>query len=237
MGEDITEYDITQNFPAKPVFFEKEDLLILAAPVYAGRIPAKALDAFKQFRGENALAVILCVYGNRAYDDALLEMKDLVEINGFKVVSAGAFIAQHSIFPKVGAHRPDSADLAKIHEMGTKSLEIIETTTDLASLPAIKVKGNKPYKIPSAIPVKPKGNKNCNDCGACVKLCPVQAISKATPRKTDREKCISCGRCVAICPKNARHFGGILYTLACKKFTKANSERKEGEIRYAEVLC
>jgi ferredoxin len=232
MNGEKTEYDITQTALENEIFCTEKDVLIIGAPVYAGRIPEKARQEFEKIKGNNTPAVIFCVYGNRDYDDALLEIKDLVESNGFKVISAGAFIAQHSIFPQVGLQRPDETDISIIREFGKKSAEIIANTSELSSLPSIEVKGNKPYKFPGNIPLKPEGNKNCDQCGRCVKLCPVHAIPKEAPRKTDKNKCISCGRCIVICHTNARHFGGLLYKVASKKFVQANSQRKEPELHY-----
>ena len=68
-------------------------IAIFAAPVYAGRIPAVAAERFARFKGKHTPAIIFCTYGNRAFDDALLELKELVTANGFKVISAAAFVA------------------------------------------------------------------------------------------------------------------------------------------------
>ena len=225
----VSEHDITQAVPETDIALGKADLLVVGMPVYAGRIPAVALEALGKFKGDNTLAILVGVYGNRDYDDALLEMKDLVEGNGFKVVGAGAFIAQHSIFPAVGAMRPDEEDILKIKAFANQCKERLGSTTDVYSLPEVVVKGKKPYKVPGKIPLKPKGNRKCDKCGTCVRLCPVQAIPEASPRKTDKSLCISCGRCIVVCPQKARHFGGILYKLVGSRFAKTNSARKEAE--------
>ena len=83
------EYNITQHIPQDEIILDEKDLLIVGMPVYSGRIPGKALVALNKFRANNTPAIIACVYGNRDYDDALLELKDIVETNGFKVVSGG----------------------------------------------------------------------------------------------------------------------------------------------------
>ena len=64
--------------------------------------------------GNNTPAVAVCVYGNRDYDDALLEIKDTLNGNGFRTFAAGAFIGRHCIFPKVAEGRPDASDLEKL---------------------------------------------------------------------------------------------------------------------------
>lgn len=235
LGKEFKEHDITKESAILDVNCQESDLLVLGMPVYAGRIPATALEMLNNLKGSNTPAIIICVYGNRDYDDALLEMKDVVERQGFKVISAGAFIAQHSIFSAVGAHRPDDADILKIEDFASKTARIIHSLPAMVSLPEIEVKGNRPYKVPGKVPLKPKGNRRCDECGICVRLCPVQAIPTNHPRKTDGEKCISCGRCIVVCPQHARHFGGLIYMIGNRKFVKANSARKEPEVFFAQV--
>lgn len=232
INDTFTEYDITQKIPESDVISEGNDLFIVGMPVYSGRIPAKAVEALNKFKGKNTPAIIVCVYGNRDYDDALLELKDIMENNGYKVISAGVFIAQHSIFPKVGTNRPDEKDIDLIKNFTKKSMEKLHSLTDIDHLPDIQVKGNHPYKVPGKLPLLPKGNRKCTKCGTCVKLCPVQAIEESNPRNTDKEKCIACGCCIVVCPVDARHFGGLLYKIAGKKFVKAYSGRKEPEMYF-----
>lgn len=229
------EYNITQQVIEGEVWLTENDLLIVGIPVYSGRIPAQALISLNRIKANHTSAIIVCVYGNRDYDDALLELKEVVESNGFTVISAGAFVAQHSIFPKVGQNRPDEKDIFKIKEFAIQSVQLLESITKLSSVQAFEVKGNKPYKVPGKIPLYPKGDKRCDECGTCVKMCPTEAISKHNPRKTDKDKCIACGRCIVVCPQQARSFGGLLYKLARKKFIKSNSERKEPSVFFSNL--
>lgn len=47
--------------------------------------------------------------------------------------------------------------------------------------------------------------EKCISCGACVSLCPVEAISIAKDWSVvfDEEKCVACGLCVNACPVRA----------------------------------
>ncbi|MFR9620635.1 MAG: flavodoxin domain-containing protein, partial [Rikenellaceae bacterium] len=66
-----------------------EDMAIFAVPVYAGRVPAIAAEQIRKFRGDKSRAILVAVYGNREYDDALLELSDIVTQCGFVPVAAG----------------------------------------------------------------------------------------------------------------------------------------------------
>lgn len=205
------------------------EIIIFGVPVFSGRVPEVARKGIEKIKGDHTLAIIACVYGNRDFDDALLELKDIVENNGFDVISAGAFVAQHSIFPEVAQGRPDSSDLAQAKEFGGNSLKDISAVGGKRPL---KVKGNRPYRAIRPIPLTPKTDRKCNACGLCARQCPVHAIDAGNPRKTDKGKCISCAHCIHICPRQAKKFGGLLYWIASKKFAKDNSQRKEFYLVY-----
>ncbi len=230
--ETIEEYNITQGI-SEDIFITDSELVIFGVPVYSGRVPTIAIDALNRFKGNSTPAVIVCVYGNRAYDDALLELKNMIEANHFKVLAAGTFVAEHSIFPAVANGRPDEQDKIIAAEFGKKCMEQLLKYEQLSTVPEIMVKGNFPYRPTGNIPLHPKGNSACNECGTCVKSCPTKAIETIHPRKTDKKRCISCARCIKVCPQNARHFSGLLYKIAGKKFVKANTERKEPEMFFA----
>ncbi len=221
------EINIADNHATELPYFEKEDVAIIAAPVYSGRLPEKAVEVIRRLRTNGANAVAMVVYGNRDYDDALLELVNLLKKSGFNIIGAGAFIGQHSIFPKVGTNRPDKADLNLLTKFGEECRKRLD-----AGLPynEIDVKGNFPYKKPMGVPLHPKCNSNkCKRCSVCASKCPAGAIDKDNPVVTDNEKCISCGRCIFVCTHSAREYGGLKYALIGKVFVSSYSKRKEPE--------
>lgn len=179
------------------------DLLIVGVPSYAGRVPEMAVRSLRRFLGNNTPAIIVSVYGNRAYDDTLIELKDLMESHGFKLLSAAAVIAQHSIFPKIAEGRPNADDMEKLHDFASKSRELLLQIPKMSAVSRLMVKGNRPYRDTKPIPLHPEGSKGkCISCHACVKMCPFGAITMKEPYKTNEKKCISCGRCVVVCPEH-----------------------------------
>lgn len=228
-GAPVVEHDITCAPPDLEITVtDPGELLVVGAPVYAGRIPSRAAEALKRTSGDNTPAIAVCVYGNRDYDDALIELADIIEGRGFRVVAAGAFVAQHSIFPKLAQGRPDERDMLKISAFGKRCMETLSIMDGMNIPGGLEVRGKRPYKAAKVIPIVPKGSKRgCNLCGACARLCPTEAIDKDAPSLTDKRKCISCGRCVVVCPRGVRHFSGMLYTMVGKKLLSENALRKE----------
>lgn len=203
------------------------DTALLISPVYAGRIPAMAADLFRQIDGHGMKAVVAVVYGNRDYDDALLELADIAVNDGFEIVAAGAFIAQHCIFPKVASGRPDASDMAV-------AADFIERAKDSDKLDISTIKGNRPYKKPGAVPLRPQTDeKDYRSCGVCVRECPTGAIDPVT-LITDKDKCITCCRRIAVCGNHARKFKGIMYATAGKIFCAQNSKRREPELFFRQ---
>lgn len=229
LAETQKEYEITHGISA-PLFFE-EDPVIIGIPVYAGRVPAPAVKALEAIRGNgNTPAILVAVYGNRDYDDALLELQHLTEKNGFRTVGAGAFIARHSIFRQVAAGRPDEKDRRIIDTFAQECLRKLQDKSHLAPSHSVAVKGNEPYKIPGKLPLFPDGDEKCTECGICFTECPAEAIPSDNPRITVTERCFVCTRCISVCPAEARGFHSEMFLAAGKQFESVNAMRKEPEL-------
>ena len=203
-----THIDLTQTMSAKSVQFDKSDLLVIGMPVYGGRLPALAVERFQQLRGWNTPVVIIAVYGNRAYEDALTELYDCCSVQGFTVVAAGAFIGQHSFstaaYP-IAVSRPDQQDLQEAAAFGRTVLKQILQQCNLHKLTSIP--GNRPYKTVEFRPMMAveTNEVTCSQCGACATHCPVPCISMdAGLPQTDAERCLWCMACVQHCPTGAR---------------------------------
>ena len=195
----------------------EEDRVLVAMPSFGGRAPAAAIERLRKIAGNGGKCTLVCVYGNRAYEDTLAEMEDAAKECGFRVVAAVAAVAQHSILPQYAVGRPDASDKKQLEQFAE---QIAGKTEAVVSIP-----GNRPYKKAGGAGLVPKVGKSCTKCGLCAESCPVQAID-AGRFKADSKKCISCMRCVKQCPEKARKVNGAMVSIAAMAIKKACSVRK-----------
>ena len=203
--------------------FEAGELIIFGTPVYAGRIPNKILPAVQTlFEGNGALAVPVVTFGNRSFDNALIELRIELEQHGFHTIAGAAFVAEHVFSNKLAAGRPDEKDLQTIRRFAGDVAEKIKGLEEgpldgMAEIPdPPAVKGIEPvpaYYRPlqedgspaNFLKAKPKTSDSCNDCGICARVCPMGSISPEDYR-TVTGICIKCQACVKSCPVHARFF-------------------------------
>ena len=125
------------------VCFTEEDVVIIGVPVYAGRVPNVLLKYLNSIIGNAALAIPVVVYGNRNYDDALIELKDILELKGFKVIGGGAFIGEHAFSKTLAKNRPDEKDMDIAREFAN---QIYKKLLNQDKIEAVVINGNKPYR-------------------------------------------------------------------------------------------
>jgi ferredoxin len=211
-----------------------DDLAIIGSPVYAGRLPNDMISRFRRLKGNDTPAVIVVIYGNRAYEDALLELRDLVVEAGFKPIAAGAFIGEHSYSTSstpVAVGRPDVEDLIKAKEFGTMIYGKIRTIGALDELSQLKVPGNFPYKEGSALTnISPVTQETiCAKCEKCASVCPTAAVTVNSTVVTDRSLCIRCCACVKSCSTGARVMEDPRIRQLAEQLSMNCNKRKEPE--------
>lgn len=245
------ETDLTLDESADPIEITNA-LTVIAAPVYGGRVAPAALKRLKRLKGNNAPAILIAVYGNRDYEDALIELRDTAVELGFTPLSAGAFIGEHSYSTTnmpIAAGRPDASDLQIAFQFGQDSLKKLKEKTTITSpelqaacklkslggklsilLSSFFIKGTSPYKIIQAgKPACPVCTEACFVCGECVEVCPTHAISiskDGSQIETDINRCIKCCACVKECPNEARVFHTPFAAILHEKF----NTRREPEL-------
>ena len=218
----VVEMDLTKADSA--VTLGENDALMAVLPVFAGRVPQVSLERLSALKGSRQKAVAVVVYGNREYEDSLLETKDALEAGGFRVIAAAAFIAEHSIVRSVAAGRPDAEDEALCRQFAA---DVMAKADDAAP---VQVPGNIPYKELKPSAFHPAANENCVKCGICAQQCPLGAIPLDDPSQTNHDRCINCMRCVEVCPVSSRALPDAFLTMITKMLNKNASGYKKPAI-------
>lgn len=245
--ESIKTVDLTFQEPGE-YEIPATDMALISVPVYGGKVAPLALQRLDGIRSNGAPVVLVVVYGNRAYEKALQQLDAFVSERGFKVISGGTFIGEHSYSTSsnpIAAGRPDADDLQFAEEYGKKLLFKIEQAADLEHLYGVDVlriqRPSQPIfpmlrfiwqlsqwrKQGVVMPRTPQVDANlCTLCGACVEMCPTQAISmREEGCVTDKDQCIKCCACVKMCPQQARSFDTPYAPLISNNFKKRKQNR------------
>lgn len=223
-------------------YFEKGDIVIFGSPVYAGRIPNLLLKYLSTIKSNGAFGVPVVLFGNRAYEDALIELRDILENGGLHTMAAGAFVGQHSFSENIAKGRPNAEDLSTATNFAKAISSKIESLAEGEIPEIIKVPGTPlPYSgyFKPANPangkhidirkVKPSTNSNCNKCNICVEICPMGAIDPKDPTQTPGI-CIKCGACIQKCPQHSKSFSDEGYLIHLKDLEQRLSQAANNEI-------
>ena len=237
-GKDVTVFDFTSPAARKMTHsFSETDLVIFGVPTYAGRVPNVLLPYIKEsIRSEGGPAVGIVTYGNRDFDDSLIELEELLVWDGFKPVAGAAFVCEHAFSYKLAAGRPDEQDMKAAVRFAIDAAVKLKTTT-LEEATPVRVAGClpiRPYYTPrdrngepiDIRKVKPVTGEECDRCGICAEVCPMGSIPKEDPT-TCTGICIKCGACVKKCPKKCKAFTDENYLYHMHELEEMYTRRAE----------
>ncbi|MDR1039042.1 MAG: 4Fe-4S binding protein [Deltaproteobacteria bacterium] len=234
-GLAINPREFDQTLPAdreKKIALEDAEFILLAFPVYGGRLPPLAKDVFTQLpRGKRPAAAVV-VFGNVGPGDALVELYDLCAARDFEIKAAGAFVGEHSYSSVLGRNRPDDADRerARVFGVGIRQTlfgnSVIHRDVVAKGPPSVEYRPQEPRQALSFM-LKPR---SCEACRLCIHSCPVGAFVGGDPKKIDLDKCIGCAACIKLCPHKARYFGDEDFMDDVAVMVANNSEAKQPQV-------
>jgi len=239
--DDVKHVDVTKpEARKKPLRTSHDDLLVVGVPVYVGRVPALLSDWLRGIKADRTPVVCIVVYGNRAYEDALLELRDVLAERGGVPVAGAAFIGEHSFSSSgtpIAVSRPDPNDLGRAEAFGRRIGETLNSIESPDHVSGLTVPGNQPYREQEAlfsVDFIAVGD-TCVTCGTCAESCPVDAIDLNDHARTDKDACILCCACIKSCPEKARSMkDGVVKDLAVQ-LSRMCGDRKEPELFLANA--
>ncbi len=205
-AKSVVHYDVT--LPGSSIETVLSDgVAIIGVPVYAGRVPELCLQRIQGITAKGLPCVLVALYGNREFEDALVELRDFATRQGFIVVAAGAFIGEHSYSTRekpIAAGRPNAEDLQLAEQFGQQ----VAAKINSGNLNPPEIAGDVPYKervkfggvAPETVRAK------CTLCGKCAEVCPTGVITVSERVVTEAEHCVMCCACVKTCEVDARPF-------------------------------
>jgi len=184
-----------------------DGVAVIGVPVYAGRVPEVCLERMAELSADGVPTAIVALYGNREFEDALVELCDVASAKGFRVIAAGAFIGEHSYSTPerpIAAGRPDVDDLQLARSFG----EQFAAKLGRGDLSTPEINGNHPYKerVPLGGVAPETDPQRCTLCGRCAEVCPMGIVAVTDVVTTHALRCIMCCACVKVCPVAARPF-------------------------------
>lgn len=227
---DITGPDAREQ----PLQTSENELLVIGVPVYMGRVPALLTDWLHATQAQNTPAVCVVVYGNRVYEDALLELNDILTECGCTTIAGAAYIGEHSFSNSetpTAEGRPDARDLKHAELFGQKIREKLQSGSSAGQISNVTIPGCHPYRGDSKLWVVDfiAVSDECTQCRVCAEGCPVGAIDPENSSVIDTERCITCCACIKHCPIQARTMKAGLVKDAALRLSTLYKERKEPE--------
>ncbi|MGN0733024.1 MAG: 4Fe-4S binding protein [Emergencia sp.] len=221
---DIEEINLmSRDIENKEISVDSDSLVFIGIPSYGGRAPQTAMKRLAAIHGNNAKCVLVAAYGNREYEDTLIEMYDGAVQCGFIPIAAVSGIAEHSIDREMAKGRPDGDDEKVLMAFGEKIAEKAGSLNRLESIP-----GSRPYKALAPGSNCPQADETCVNCGRCRDCCPVEAIDDSMTG--DSERCISCMGCISVCPVGARKLNNATLKRIHEFLLATCKVRKEPEL-------
>jgi ferredoxin len=227
---DLTSAKARGPIPAIP----ETDLTILGVPVYTGRVPFQVVEALQHMRVQRTPAALVVVYGNREYEDALLELSDIASRIGFLPIAGAAFVGEHSFSTTgtpIAAGRPDHEDLEQAVAFGTMLRKKFDGMGSLGNGHFLKVPGNFPYRERAVHRAVPESAMElCKKCGVCEDICPEGAIVVSENGvASDKDICLLCCACVKACPTGARRMNDPELLQIAERLSTVCGEQKSPE--------
>jgi len=244
LGVEVEEKDITpRSDRSKEIDLEPYQAFLIGAPIYSWRAPRVVREWLHTLDGRGKKCSMFFTYGGFQAPPTHHSTKQILEEQGFVVVSSAEFLGAHAFNLggwKAVQGRPDESDYEVAREYAKKTYKrfsgqdpatlgemekTLHTEEQLDSIEAFR------FHILTQLPTRQ--GEACSMCMICEESCPTGAMN-AEAGEADQEKCIACLACVAKCPEDAlkiNDMSGIwAFKLEMEKVTEESIKTKESRL-------
>ncbi len=144
----------TPDARVQPLRTSEKELLIIGVPVYMGRVPVLVTDWLRAISAQNTPVVCVVVYGNRTYEDALIELNDILTKCGCRPIAGAAYLGEHSFSDDetpTARDRPDARDVHHAEAFGRKIREKLTAVPSADRISDVHIPGCRPYRGDSTL--------------------------------------------------------------------------------------
>ena len=228
LSRNVEAVDITKRSDCpESLEFGMYDFVVIACPVYSGRLYKGFVERLKHIKGNRSKCIAIVTYGNRHYDDAVMELRDTLIDQDFMPIACAALVGRHT-YGEIQVDRPNFKDLVEYMDFAREILNKVERGH--YNIPEVDGNPDGFRQGGSGGDFRPLTDmEKCTKCGLCAKECPEEAIDMNDFSKIDNDKCISCFRCIRICPTGAKNMDTDEYNSFAAVFSKRLRHRRENE--------
>ena len=244
LGVEVEEKDITpQSERSKKIDLEPYQAFVIGAPIYSWRAPRVVREWLRTLAGRGKKCSMFFTYGGFQVPPTHASTKQILEEQGFVVVSSAEFVGAHTF--NLGGwraveDRPDESDfdVAKEYAQATykrftgedpgtlgEMEKTLHTEEQLDSIETFR------FNILTQLPTR--NGEACSMCMICEESCPTGAMNAETG-EAEQGKCIACLACVAKCPEDALKINDMsdnwAFKLEMEKVTEDSIKEKKSRI-------
>jgi ferredoxin/flavodoxin len=244
LGVEVEERDITpQSERSKKIDLEPYQAFVIGAPIFSWRAPRVVREWLRTLDGGGKKSSMFFTYGGFQVPPTHASSKQILEEQGFVVVSSAEFLGAHTFNLggwKAVEGRPDESDFEVAREYakathrrftgedsGTlgEMEKTLHTEEQLDSIETFR------FNILTQLPTRQ--GETCSLCMICEESCPTGAMNAETG-EAEQGRCIGCLGCFAKCPEDALKINDMsdnwAFKLEMEKVTEESIKEKKSKI-------
>ena len=244
LGAEVEERDITPlSDRSVTVDMEPYQAFVIGAPIHSWRAPRVVRDWLRTLDGKGKKCAMFFTYGGFQVPPTHYSTKQILEEQGFVVVSSAEFLGAHTF--NLGGwraveDRPDASDfeVAKEYARNTYARFTGEDPGTLGEMEKTvhteeQLDSIETFRFKTLTQLPTRQGEPCSMCMICEESCPTGAMI-AEAGEAQHGRCIACLACVANCPEDALKINDMKHIWAHKlemeKVTEDSIKQKKSKI-------